>query len=79
MNQYRREWEYRMEESARLGQSLRQQGQRKPKQRSSEITRGSNESLELVINIIRNKNNQMQIRLNRCLTPPFNISTWRSS
>jgi hypothetical protein len=67
MNEYRREWDYRMEESARLRQSLRQEAQRRPKQRSSEIPRDSNESLELAINMIRNENNQMQIRLNRCL------------
>jgi hypothetical protein len=56
-----------MEEFARLRQSLRQEAQRRPKQRSLEIPRDNNESLELAINMIRNENNQMQIRLNRCL------------
>jgi len=53
-----------MEESTRLWHTLRQQGQRKQKQHSSKVPKDNNELLELAINFIHNKNNQMQIRLN---------------
>jgi hypothetical protein len=65
MNEYRREWDYRVEESRQLRQNLRQRGLRRPRQRSLQVPRDNDESLELAINIVRHENNQMQIRINR--------------
>jgi hypothetical protein len=65
MREYRREWDYRVEESRQLRQNLRQRGLRRPRQRSLQVPRDNDESLELAINIVRHENNQMQIRINR--------------
>jgi hypothetical protein len=65
MNEYRRELDYRVEESRQLGQNLRQCGLRRPRQRSLQVPRDNDESLLLAINIVRHENNQMQIRINR--------------
>ncbi|MCI71261.1 hypothetical protein A2U01_0092524, partial [Trifolium medium] len=54
-----------MEESRRLKQNLRQCGLKRPKQRSLQVPRDNDESLEMAINIVRHENNQMQIRINR--------------
>jgi hypothetical protein len=65
MNEYCREWDYRVEESRQLRQNLRQRGLKRPRQRSLQVPRDNDESLELAINIVRHENNQMQIRINR--------------
>jgi hypothetical protein len=65
MNEYRRELDYRVEESRQLRKNLRQRGLRRPRQRSLQVPRDNDESLELAINIVRHENNQMQIRINR--------------
>lgn len=65
MNEYRRELEYRIEESRRLRQELRQRYLKKPKQRSLQVAHDNDELLEMAINMIRHENNQMQIRINR--------------
>lgn len=65
MNEYRREWEYRLEESIRMRQELRQCCIKAPKQKSLEVTEDNDESLEKAVNMVRHENNQMQIRINR--------------
>jgi hypothetical protein len=54
-----------MEESRQLKQNLRQFGLKRPKQRSLQVPRENDESLELAINIVPHENNQMQIQINR--------------
>jgi hypothetical protein len=53
-----------MEESRQLKQNLRQRDLKRPMQRSLQVSRDNDESLELAINIVRRENNQMEIRIN---------------
>lgn len=65
MNEYHREWEYRIEESIRLRQELRQRDLNRPQQQSLQVSHDNDELLEMAVNMIRHENNQMQIRINR--------------
>ncbi|CAJ2657064.1 unnamed protein product [Trifolium pratense] len=65
MNEYGREWDYRMEESRQLRQSISYRLLKKPTKRSLQVPRDTDESLEMAIKIVRHENNQMQIRINR--------------
>ena len=65
IRQYRKEWEYRVAESASLRQELRSRRLNIPKRRSLQILQDTNESLERAVNMIRHENNQMQIRINK--------------
>ncbi|PNY03055.1 hypothetical protein L195_g026378, partial [Trifolium pratense] len=65
MNEYGREWDYRMGESRRLRQSISYRLLKKPTKRSLQVPRDTDELLEMAINIVRHENNQMQIRINR--------------
>ncbi|KAJ1437327.1 hypothetical protein SESBI_03654 [Sesbania bispinosa] len=65
VNQYHREWAYRIEQSNNLIAEMRKRYMKRPKRPSLQVIQNSNEALELAINMIRHENNQMQIRINR--------------
>ncbi|PNX63890.1 hypothetical protein L195_g061845, partial [Trifolium pratense] len=49
MNEYAREWDYRMEESRRLRESLSYRHIKRPTKRSLQVPRDTDESLEMAI------------------------------
>ncbi|KAJ1384507.1 hypothetical protein SESBI_42453 [Sesbania bispinosa] len=65
VNEYHREWAYRIEEANKLITEMRKCDMKIPKQHSLKVGQNDDEALELAVNKIRHENNQMQIRINR--------------
>ncbi|KAL2342458.1 hypothetical protein Fmac_003743 [Flemingia macrophylla] len=66
MNEYNREWEYRISQSETLRHRLRELDIAAPKKRAIHLPRQTAAQIEIAVNTIRHENNQMQIRINKC-------------
>ncbi|KAL2329825.1 hypothetical protein Fmac_017406 [Flemingia macrophylla] len=65
MNEYNKEWEYRISQSETLRHRIRELDIAAPKNRAITLPRDTAAQIEIAVNTIRHENNQMQIRINK--------------